>query len=192
MKAAACTILGPLLCTAAVYCVNGKVHRTYKEAVVSVFGPRGGTWIAVVQYPNLVLTGNHWRHSSWLGPCMCVCQGCDVRLHLGPACWLVHVQLSALTYLMLLPLCHLTIAALSYNIVGGQTIKWVGCLALGGVARMPEPGHLHCCLCRSCCRPRSCSRHVPCWPCCRTLVRNQCNATGATDCFDSYWVFALA
>ena len=39
------------------YLVNGKRHRTYKAAVESVFGRRGGVAIAWIQYVNLILTG---------------------------------------------------------------------------------------------------------------------------------------
>lgn len=36
--------------------INGVRHRTYQSAVEAVFGRRGGILLAIVQYPNLVLT----------------------------------------------------------------------------------------------------------------------------------------
>lgn len=36
--------------------IDGVRYRTYQSAVEAVFGRKGGILLAIVQYPNLVLT----------------------------------------------------------------------------------------------------------------------------------------
>ncbi len=53
--------------------IKGVRYRTYQSAVEAVFGRRGGILLAVIQYPNLVLTA---IACALVGHCCCCCCCC--------------------------------------------------------------------------------------------------------------------